>query len=228
MEPFEYAECDVTRLTPEEMLAGYRHGVFLMAESKDEPDLMWISPLERGILPIHAPYFNKRFMRWLRGTSYRLRINHAFDQLLHYCTIRPQEQEADSWINPTLTTHYRNLHLQGKAHSFECWDGTKLVGGLFGIALNGAFFGESMVSLTNNASKFALIHLLSRLWTQGFILLDTQFLTSHLQSLGAINLSRPDYLKILDNAMATHVELDIKDDAKTNQTYLSAYLAHLL
>ncbi len=184
-------------ITPTLLLQAYASGVFPMAESADDDDLFWIDPQRRGILPLDALHVSHRLARSFRNGSFEIRIDGDFPAVVAACADR-----AETWINAPILRLYGELHRLGYAHSVEIRDGGRLVGGLYGVALGAAFFGESMFSRQRDASKFALIALVARLRAGGFRLLDTQFVTPHLATLGAIEISRADYHRALEVAIS--------------------------
>jgi len=189
-----------TPITPALLLRAYASGVFPMADSADAPDLYWVEPAYRGIFPLDAMHIPRRLRRTIRKQPFEIRINTAFDEVMAGCAA-PAPGRETTWINATIRRLYNRLHEMGHAHSVECWQDNRLVGGLYGVHLNAAFFGESMFSRVRDASKVALVHLVARLNAGGFQLLDTQFLTDHLASLGAIEIPREEYLARLDHAL---------------------------
>ena len=184
-------------ITPELLLRAYASGVFPMAESADAEALFWVDPERRGILPLDGLRVSRRLARSFRGGDFAIRVDADFAGVVDACADR-----AETWINPTIRRLYLELHRRGEAHSVEIWRGGTLVGGLYGVALGAAFFGESMFSRARDASKLALIALVARLNAGGFRLLDTQFVTEHLASLGAIEIRRADYHRRLAAALA--------------------------
>ncbi|HEY1614820.1 MAG TPA: leucyl/phenylalanyl-tRNA--protein transferase [Rhizomicrobium sp.] len=188
------------RLTPELLLAAYAQGVFPMAERRDDTELFWISPQERGIIPLDAFHVPRRLARTIRADLFEVRIDTAFDTVIRACA-SPAPDRPESWINAEIVELYTALFARGHAHSVECWRDGALVGGLYGVSLGAAFFGESMFSRERDASKVALVHLVARLIGGGFLLLDAQFLTSHLQRFGAIAIKRRDYKQKLMQAI---------------------------
>jgi leucyl/phenylalanyl-tRNA--protein transferase len=190
-----------TELTLEDVLAAYATGIFPMAESRDDPELFFVDPARRGILPLEAPTVPRRLGRTVRSDPFEVRIDTAFAEVIDACAAPGLGPRQDTWINPEIRRIYLKLHAAGFAHSVECWSGDQLAGGLYGVALGAAFFGESMMSMQRDASKVALVHLMARLRIGGFRLLDVQFLTPHLASLGAIEISRDDYQKRLRHAV---------------------------
>ncbi|MFI0395947.1 leucyl/phenylalanyl-tRNA--protein transferase [Paracoccus jiaweipingae] len=175
-------------LTARQMLAGYAAGVFPMADSADDPDLSWYDPPLRGVLPVGGVHASRSLRRSLRRGGWSASINRDFDAVLAGCADRPE-----TWINAPLADLYRQLHAAGYTHSLEIWRDGALAGGLFGVTLGGAFFGESMFSRRSDASKLALLWLSQHLRARGFALCDTQFLTPHLASLGGQQISRDAY-----------------------------------
>lgn len=184
-------------LTPELLLRGYAAGVFPMAEHRDDPDLFWVDPKRRGVIPLGGFHISRSLARRLRRGGYRTSIDRDFAGVVDGCADR-----ADTWISGLIRQLYLDLHRMGHAHSQEVWmDGT-LVGGVYGVTLGAAFFGESMFSRRTDASKIALAFLVDRLRRGGFRLFDTQFLTAHLASLGAMEISRATYRRRLELAIA--------------------------
>lgn len=179
------------------MLAAYAGGIFPMAESRDDPGLHWIDPRRRGIFPLDGFHLSRSLRRAIRRGDYQIRTDASFDAVVRACAARPE-----TWINAALERVYAELHARGHAHSLEVWQDGTLAGGVFGITLGGAFFGESMFSARTNASKIALAYLVDRLREAGFTLFDTQFLTPHLASLGAVEIPRADYHRRLHAALA--------------------------
>jgi len=188
-------------LTPEIVLHAYAQGIFPMAERREDPELYWVSPEQRGIIPLDSFHIPRRLARTVRSDRFRVTIDTVFADVMHACaegvTGRP-----NTWINDEIIRLYTALHSAGRAHSVECWRDEKLVGGLYGVSLGGAFFGESMFSRERDASKVALVHLIARLKVGGYVLLDTQFLTRHLTQFGAIEITRLAYLARLHEALA--------------------------
>lgn len=182
-------------LTPELLLRGYAIGVFPMAEHRDDPEVFWVDPRQRGIFPLDSFHISRSLARAMRRTEFTITVNTAFSDVVEGCADR-----AETWINEQIFTLYLDLHARGSAHSLEVWEGSELVGGVYGVTLGSAFFGESMFSRRTNASKIALACLVDRLRRGGFTLFDTQFLTDHLASLGAVEIPRAAYQKLLDDA----------------------------
>ena len=184
-------------LTPRLLLNAYAHGLFPMAESAEAEELHWFDPESRGILPLDGFHVPRRLRRTVRRGGFEVRVDSAFRAVMDACaSVRP-----NTWINREITQAYCQLHHAGYAHSVECWHGPELVGGLYGVSLGGAFFGESMFSRATDASKVALVHLVARLRRAGFALLDTQFVTDHLGQFGAVEIPRDAYLGLLRAAI---------------------------
>src|SRR5579864_6077116 len=188
-------------LTPEVVLHAYAQGIFPMAERREDPELYWVSPEQRGIIPLESFHIPRRLARTVRGDRFRVTTDTVFADVLHACA-EGVNGRPNTWINDEIIRLYTALHSAGRAHSIECWREEKLVGGLYGVSLGGAFFGESMFSRQRDASKVALVHLVARLKVGGFRLLDAQFLTSHLAQFGAVSVPRNDYLGLLEAARA--------------------------
>ena len=190
-----------SRLTPELMLRAYAEGLFPMAETRDDPTLYWISPDARGIIPLDRFHVSRRLARTIRSDRFTVTADAAFAEVLAACAA-PAPGREDTWINAEIVSLYTALYEKGHAHSVECWHEGQLVGGLYGVALGAAFFGESMFSRMRDASKVALAHMVARLLQGGYELLDTQFITSHLASLGAMEIPRRAYMAKLKKAIA--------------------------
>ena len=188
-------------LSPELLLHGYSIGIFPMAEHRDDPDLFWVDPKFRGVFPLDGFHISRSLARRIRRCGFSISINQDFEGVVDGCADR-----ADTWINAELRDLYRQVYNIGQAHSLEVWEDDQLVGGVFGVALGAAFFGESMFSRRTDASKIALAYLVDRLRQTGFQLFDTQFLTAHLASLGAIEIPRSDYRKALEEAIGDSAE----------------------
>ena len=188
-------------ITPEVLLKAYACGIFPMAESAEDPALYWIEPERRGILPLERFHVPARLARTLRGDRFRVVCDRDFDAVIDGCA-EPKAGRARTWINIRIRRLYRALFEHGHCHTVEVYDGDVLVGGLYGVSLAGAFFGESMFHRARDASKIALVHLVARLRAGGFVLLDTQFVTDHLEMFGAIELSRRQYHRLLERALA--------------------------
>ncbi|HYD15724.1 MAG TPA: leucyl/phenylalanyl-tRNA--protein transferase [Hyphomicrobium sp.] len=187
-------------ITPQVLLKAYSCGIFPMAESADDPALYWIEPQHRGILPLNSVHVPKRLSRTVRSGELRVSIDTDYDGVIEGCAAERAGRRS-TWINGRIRGLYRDLFRLGHCHTVEVWDGARLVGGLYGVALGGVFFGESMFSYVRDASKIALVHLVGRLIGGGFTLLDTQFVTDHLRQFGTIEIDRDDFHRHLDEAL---------------------------
>ena len=187
-------------LKPELLLRAYAVGIFPMAESRNDEEIHWIDPDFRGILPLGTIHVPRKLRQIIRRNPFEVRCDTAFAAVIRGCA-SPAPGRRDTWINRTIEQLYCDLHEMGFAHSVECWRDGALVGGLYGVALGGAFFGESMFSRAANASKIALVHLAARLKKGGFELLDTQFETPHLRQFGVTEIPREDYRTRLSAAV---------------------------
>jgi leucyl/phenylalanyl-tRNA--protein transferase len=187
-------------LTVEDLLTWYEQGVFPMADARDDDRVFLINPAERGVIPLGGFHVPRRLARTVRGNPYEVRVDTAFEQVVANCAA-PRAGRPDTWINRPIQSLYRELFARGYGHSVECWLGGDLVGGLYGVSLGAAFFGESMFSTERDASKVALVHLVARLKVGRYHLLDTQFLTEHLAQFGAVDIHRADYRRRLNTAM---------------------------
>jgi leucyl/phenylalanyl-tRNA--protein transferase len=190
----------VIRLTPEILLQAYAAGIFPMAESAEDPDLFWVDPKRRGVLPLDGLHVPRRLKRVLRRGSFAVRCDTAFAAVVRGCA-EASEMRPTTWINEEIVRLYTELFARGAAHSVECWLDGQLVGGLYGVSLGAAFFGESMFSRVTDASKVALVHLVARLRLGGYRLLDTQFVTPHLAQFGVVEISRARYHRLLARAL---------------------------
>lgn len=194
-------------LTPQILLRAYAAGIFPMADDADDPEIFWVQPEMRGVLPLNAFHIPKSLAKKVRQAPFDIRINTAFRQVIGACAETTTDRER-TWINRTIRDLYCQLHGMGHAHSVEAWDDDQLVGGLYGVTLGRAFFGESMFSRKTDASKICLVHLVERLQERGFVLLDTQFTTEHLKRFGAIDVPHDDYEDMLADALAGEAEFD--------------------
>ena len=183
-------------LSAETLLRGYAMGIFPMAESRDDGTIHWVDPRQRGILPLDGLHISRSLARHIRRTDAAVRIDTAFDAVVTACAER-----QETWISHSIQTLYRALHAAGFAHSIEVWQDGILTGGVYGVTLGAAFFGESMFSHRDNASKLALAYTVHRLRAGGFTLFDTQFLTPHLASLGGVEIPRAAYHRLLQSAL---------------------------
>ena len=179
-------------LTPELILRAYRAGIFPMSESADDPDIFWVSPQMRGVIPLDGLRISKSLAKTLRKHPYSVTVDRDFEATIEGCATAGSDRDT-TWINPVIRELYGELFAMGYCHTVEVYDGDELVGGLYGLAIGGAFFGESMFHRRTDASKIALVHLVERLAVGGYALLDTQFITDHLASLGAIEIPRAIY-----------------------------------
>ncbi|ARM88255.1 leucyl/phenylalanyl-tRNA--protein transferase [Rhizobium sp. CIAT894] len=187
-------------ITPDILLRAYSIGLFPMAESADDPEIFWVEPELRGVLPLDHFHVSKSLAKTVRRKPFEIRFDHAFDQVIAACAEETSGRPS-TWINKTIRSLYATLFDMGHAHTVEAWDGDELVGGLYGVSLGSAFFGESMFSRRTDASKICLVHLVERLREKGFTLLDTQFTTEHLKTFGAIDVPKADYALMLAAAM---------------------------
>ena len=187
-------------ITPEVLLKAYSCGIFPMAESAEDPALYWIEPERRGLIPLDRFHVPGRLARTVRSTRYTVFVDRNFDAVIDGCA-QPAAGRARTWINARIRGLYRKLYERGDCHSVEVYDGEDLVGGLYGVSLGRAFFGESMFHRARDASKIALVHLVARLKAGHYRLLDTQFVTDHLRTFGAVEVSLPVYHKLLDAAL---------------------------
>ena len=181
---------------PDELLQCYATGVFPMGEARDDPRIFLVEPEQRGVIPLDGFHIPTRLRRTVRSDAFEVRVDTAFAAMLDACAA-PGPGREDSWINAPIRRLYMELNARGNAHSIECWKDERLVGGLYGVTLGGAFFGESMFSRDRDASKVALVHLVGRLKRGGWRLLDAQFLTGHLSQFGAVETPQAVYLKRL-------------------------------
>lgn len=185
----------MAEITPELLLHGYSIGIFPMAEHRDDPEIFWVDPRRRGIMPLDGFHMSRSLARAMRRTRFTVTIDQDFEGVVEGCADR-----SDTWINAEIRRLYSDLHAKHHAHSLEIWDGDALVGGIYGVVLGAAFFGESMFSRRTDASKIALACLVDRLREGGFTLFDTQFLTEHLASMGGIEVTRTAYHALLEHA----------------------------
>ncbi len=205
-------------LTADLLLRAYAVGIFPMAERADSTEIYWFDPRERGILPLDGFHLPKRLKRTVRKTSFKITINQDFSGVIDGCAA-PRPDRPNTWINEEVREAYMNLHHAGSGHSVECWDDHDLVGGLYGVSLGGAFFGESMFSTARDASKIALVHLVARLRYTGFSLLDTQFVTDHLRQFGAREIPREIYRQQLSQAVKTPAAFDKATEEEIMQAF---------
>mgnify|MGYP001363921395 FL=1 len=196
-------------LNEQTILKGYSLGIFPMSESFDDPKIYWINPKKRGIIPIKDFKISKSLKKEIKKNKFKITINKNFNKVITNCA-KKTKNRPKTWINKKIIDSYSNLHEIGHAHSIEAWFQNKLVGGLYGVSLGSAFFGESMFSTMSNASKICLVYLIANLNKKGFTLLDTQFVNPYLKKLGAIEISRKKYLKILGNSLKKNIDFNKK------------------
>ncbi|OSP54959.1 leucyl/phenylalanyl-tRNA--protein transferase [Pseudoruegeria sp. SK021] len=192
---------DRETLTVDVLLKAYELGVFPMSESRDDTDVFWVDPRKRGIIPIGGFHFSRSLARRIRKGGFRVSVNEDFAGVMQACADRPE-----TWISETIFDIYAQLHALGHAHSMEIRDESGLIGGVYGVTLGAAFFGESMFSRRTDGSKIALAYLMDRLQQAGFLLFDTQFITPHLQRLGGIEIPRSTFHDYLEEAIATKAD----------------------
>jgi len=185
---------------PNELLDCYRRGVFPMADSRDDPRVFLLDPDERGIIPLDGLHVSRSLRKFMRNMPFTVTFDAAFSEVIAKCAEAAPDRE-NTWINDGIEYLYGRLHAMRHAHSVEIWENRELVGGLYGVSIGGAFFGESMFSRRTNASKVALVHLVERLNAAGYQLLDTQFITDHLKTMGAIEIPRNEYHALLREAL---------------------------
>jgi leucyl/phenylalanyl-tRNA--protein transferase len=211
----------VDGFTADDLIACYRRGVFPMADARHDERVFLVDPARRGIIPLEGFHVARRLARTVRSERFQVRVDSAFDAVIEACAAaRPGRLET--WINGPIQALCCDLNRRGLAHSVEAWRDGRLVGGLYGVALGGAFFGESMFSCERDASKVALTHLVGRLRAGGFLLLDAQFMTEHLASLGAVEISRADYARRLAQALDRAAEFGRLDPYAAGAEALSA------
>lgn len=192
-------------ITPEVLLKAYACGIFPMAESADDPALYWIEPDQRGLIPLDGFHVPGRLARTVRADRFTVLADRDFEAVIDGCAA-PGRGRSRTWINTRIRNLYRRLYEIGHCHTVEVYDGAALVGGLYGVSLGGTFFGESMFHRTRDASKIALVHLVARLKAGGFTLLDTQFVTDHLRTFGALEVSRRNYHRLLAEALTGYAD----------------------
>ena len=192
-------------ITPELIIRAYCAGIFPMSEDAADEDLFWVSPEMRGILPLDGFRLSASLRKAIRKSGFTIRVDTDFPAVIEGCATVGEDRDS-TWINGTIRRVYGELFRRGVAHTVEVWDGSDLVGGLYGLAIGGAFFGESMFHRRTDASKMALAHLMDRLNAGGFVLLDTQFITPHLASLGGIEIPRAQYEQRLARALAVEAD----------------------
>ena len=190
----------MTTITPQVLLKAYSAGIFPMAESANDPALYWIEPDERGVIPLDKFHISASLRKVVRKQMFEIRVDTAFEDVIRSCAEKTTDRDV-TWINHRILKLYNQLHKMGCCHSVETWQNGRLVGGLYGVRIGAVFFGESMFSRADNASKVALVHLVARLNGGGFKLLDAQFLNSHLAQFGTYTIPKNEYRPILDEAL---------------------------
>lgn len=193
---------------PNELLDCYRRGVFPMADSRDDPRVFLLDPDERGIIPLDGLHISRSLKKFMKNMPFTVTFDAAFSEVISKCAESAPDRE-NTWINDGIEYLYGRLHAMGHAHSVEIWDNRELVGGLYGVSIGGAFFGESMFSRRTNASKVALVYLVERLNAASYQLLDTQFITDHLKTMGAIEIPRVEYHALLREALAVKASFNL-------------------
>lgn len=211
-------------LTPELILDAYRQGLFPMAYSTKSPYVHWIFPEMRGQLSITEMHIPKRLLKTIRNEPYEIKINTGFEAVIRACAEKAASR-PETWINDSIIDVFVALHRRGHAHSVECWKGGALVGGLYGLAIGGAFFGESMFSSARDASKIALVHLAARLWKAGFGILDTQFVNDHLQQFGVYEIEHTAYKAQLDLVLKHDCDFLLSNYNRSETDLLRDYLS---
>lgn len=196
-------------ITPELLLRAYAAGIFPMAEGREAPTMYWIDPERRGILPLDSFHVPRRLRRTIRQGIFEVRCDTDFAGVIEGCA-EPTAERRDTWINHEIVSLYAALYDRGYVHTVECWRDGELVGGLYGVAIGAAFFGESMFSRARDASKVALVHLAARLVHGHFKLLDSQFTTDHLETFGAIEVPRTRYRQLLADALARAADFPLE------------------
>jgi leucyl/phenylalanyl-tRNA--protein transferase len=192
-------------ITPDLLLQAYRIGVFPMGERRDDPKLQWLDPRRRAVLPLDGFHLPHRLARTIRAGHFRVTADTAFSETVRACA-EPRPGHPESWINEPIIALYTELHRRGHAHSVECWADGQLAGGLYGVSVGAAFFGESMFTRQRDASKVALVHLVARLIVGRFRLLDCQFMTEHLRGFGAVEIAREEFRPLLSAAIEQPAE----------------------
>jgi leucyl/phenylalanyl-tRNA--protein transferase len=208
-------------ITPQVLLKAYAVGIFPMAESADDPGLYWIEPEARGIIPLDRFHVSRRLARTVAADPFEIRIDHDFGAVIAGCAGRSPGR-AKTWINARIRRLYAELFALGNCHTVEAWRDGRLVGGLYGVRLGAAFFGESMFSRERDASKVALVHLVARLKVGGFRLLDTQFTTPHLKQFGAIDVDRRAYHQLLEHAIVRDADFHRLSGGATGEEVLQS------
>lgn len=190
-------------LTPELLIKAYTVGIFPMSEGANDPSIFWVQPDMRGVLPLDKFHLPRSLKKLMRKNPFKIKVDTAFADVIRLCAEEAPDRDT-TWINDKIMNAYLGLHDLGHAHSVECWQDGELVGGLYGVKIGAAFFGESMFSRKTNASKIALTHLVHRMRIGGFSLLDTQFTTPHLERFGVVEVSKENYELLLEPAVGQH------------------------
>lgn len=214
-------------ITPDILLQAYACGIFPMADAADDPDLYWVEPANRGILPLGEFHVSRRLARTVRADKFEIRVDSDFDAVISGCAASRTRRDS-TWINDEIHRLYGELFNAGHVHTVEAWRDDRLVGGLYGVHLASVFFGESMFSIASDASKVALVHLVARLKRNGFQLLDTQFLTDHLARFGAIEVPRERYLKLLADALRQPADFYCPEDGAASPPVSGAAVISVL
>lgn len=212
-------------ITPQVLLKAYSCGIFPMAESADDPSLYWIEPQFRGVLPLRGIHIPKRLRRTIRQNVFEIRVDSDYNGVIAGCAAA-RDGRPSTWINERIRKLYGELFKLGSCHTVETWADGQLVGGLYGVNLNGAFFGESMFSTVRDASKVALVHLAARLIEGGFTLLDTQFVTEHLRQFGTSEVPRDQFHRLLEAALKRHGDFTALPNAADGDRVLAILDAH--
>jgi leucyl/phenylalanyl-tRNA--protein transferase len=214
-------------ITPDVLLKAYACGIFPMAESADDPALYWIEPERRGVIPLDGFHLSARLERTVRSDSFEIAVDRDFPAVLDGCAA-PAPGRSRTWINARIRRLYGDLYAAGHCHTVEAYQDGRLVGGLYGVHLAGAFFGESMFHRERDASKVALVHLVARLRISGFTLLDTQFVTDHLRRFGAVEMPRQAYHRLLETALAAPADFFALPQGRTfsGAEAVAALVAH--
>ncbi len=208
-------DADQMKITPQVLLKAYACGLFPMAESADDPTLYWIEPDQRGVIPLDTFHVPRSLTKTIRKGTFEVRVDTDFDGVISGCAELTSERR-ETWINQPIRDLYGDLFKMGFCHTVECWKDGALMGGLYGIHIGGAFFGESMFSRIPDASKVALVHLRDRLVAGGFTLLDTQFVTDHLRKFGAHEVPRAEYNELLQSALQVDSDFFRFDEKAVN------------
>ena len=203
------------------LMRAYANGIFPMSDARDDPDTFWIEPEQRAILPLGGFRLSKSLAKTIKQDRFAVTADMAFARVIETCA-ESQDDRRDTWINPDIEEAFCDLHRLGHAHSVECWLDGELVGGLYGMAMGRAFFGESMFSRATDASKVALAWLVARMNIGGFVLLDCQFITDHLASLGAIEISQEDYLVRLEAALGRDYQASVASSSSPSSAAAGA------